>query len=322
MLKKASFQGRKKLNLHLINMSIMSGKVKSIKATRFSKKVNSIMDTELSIVETPLSVKEYDDEGNLIHTANWGDSGMISEKFVYEYENGVRAKQMTYADEDELAETEYYEYDDAGKLIKTVLEYLDGSQDITTHKYNDNNQKLSSITIDDEGDEGQQEFWDYDGQNLVRYRLIDDFGNTEEEHQMRYDDADKLIEKTIINNLHESHFKWTYTYNTDGKLILESRFNAKGKLVEETTYAYDTEGNVIQDKTENAKESLIKEMQYDSNGNETYTVEREDDDGVVLYEVWRYFDDNSRQASSKVIMYAQGESNNIEYEVNYTYEFY
>jgi hypothetical protein len=300
----------------------MSAKIKSVKATRYDKKVNSIMDTELSIVESPMSLTEYDEDGNVIHTMVWGAEGLVSEKFVFEYEGALRTKRMTYADEEELAETEYYEYNEDGNLIKTTLEYLDGSKDFTNHLYNEAKQMISSITVDDDGDEGQQEFWEYEGNNLIRYRMINDFGNLEEEQTYTYNDENLVVAKSIINNLNESNFSWKYQYNSDGKLIVEERFNANGKPVEEVNYTYDEKGRVIEEKTENAKETIVKKMEYDEADNELYTIVREEDDDITLYEVWRKFDAESQQLSSKVIVYANGDEISSEYSVKYERDFY
>lgn len=300
----------------------MSEKFKSIKATRYDKEIKSIMDTEISIVESPMSSQEFDNNGNILHSISWGSGNMLSEKFIYEYQDNRLIKQLTYADEHELAETEYYEYDSKGSLTKTILEYLDGSQDFINHVYNDNNQLISSITIDDEGDDGQQEFWDYDGENLIQYRLIDDFGNLEEEQKMTYNTSNQLIEKSIINNLNETNFSWKYEYNKEGKLVLESRFKSNGKPIEEISYSYDDKGLLIQEKTENAKDTIIKNMQYDISENEIYAVLHNEDDETTIYEIWRAFDDSSNQKSNKVLVYGNGEGNSSEYEVKYEYEFY
>jgi len=300
----------------------MSEKIKIVKATRYDKKVTSVIKGEINTVESPMSIKKYDEQSNLIHSTVWGENGMVSEMFDLEYQDGKLVKRMTYAEENELAETEYYEYDSDGLLIKTIIEYLDGSQDIITHSYNENHKLISSITVDDEGEDGEQEYWEYEGDNLIHYRRINDFGDLEEEQKMSYNQDNLLAEKNILNNMNETNFRWTYEYDDNNKLILETRYSAKGKPIEEIQYAYNKEGNVIQEKTENAKETLIKEFEYDENGNEVYSQLTDEENDLRLFEVWRTFDDKRNPLTSRVLIYGNGTSANAEYEVRYDYEYF
>jgi len=300
----------------------MSEKIKSIKATRYDKKVKSVLRGEITTVESPMSVKQYDENEKLIFSKEWGENGMISELFQFEYQDNKLIKQLTYSDENELAETEFYEYNSEGLLIKTIIEYLDGSQDITTHTYNENKKLISSITKDDEGDQGEQEYWEYEGDNLIHYRMINDFGDLEEEQKMTYNNHNLLIEKSILNNMNETNFRWTYEYDDDKKLILETRFSAKGNPIEEIQYEYNSNGKIIIEKTENAQQTLIKEMEYDEFDNEVYTHFMDEEKGVILYEVWRTFDKNKNPLTTRVLMYGNGESRNMEYEVKYAYEYH
>ena len=279
------------------------------------------MDKELKTVESPLSLKEYDEDQHLIHESNWGAGGMLSEKFVFEYQGDLLVKQITYSEEDEIAETESYEYAEDGKLHRTIIEYFDGSKDIITHKYNAEGNRISSHTVDEEGDEGQQEFWEYQQNNLILYRLINDFGEVEEEQKMEYAD-NKLIKKDYFNALEEIRQQTKYEYNQEGNLIKESVFNTKGKLIEEKTYRYNEFGKIVFEQIENAKETNTKQIQYDKAGNEIYSIEREEDADITKYEVWREFDSNNNQMQSKVLIYGNEDHSDLEYEVKYLYEFY
>jgi len=300
----------------------MSEKIKSIKATRYDKKVKSVLSGEITTVESPLSIKKYDKDGNLIYSKEWGENQMISEFYQLEYQNNKPIKRLIYSDENELAETEYYEYDSEGLLSKTIIEYLDGSQDITTHTYNENKKRVQSNSIDDEGDQGEQEYWEYEGENLVHYRMINDFGDLEEEQKMSYNAQNLLIEKSVLNNMNETNFRWTYEYDNDGKLILETRYSSKGNPIEEIQYEYNNKCELILEKTENAKQTLIKEINYDEQGNEIYVRFMDDEKELTLYEIWRTFDENKKQLSTRVLMYGNGESPNMEYEVKYEYELW
>lgn len=300
----------------------MSEKIKSIKATRYDRKIDSIMDKELIIEEAPMSLKEYDEDGHLIHESNWGPGGMLSEKFIYEYQNKLLVKQLTYADEDELGETESFEYDDNGNRIQSTVEYLDGSKDITTHAYNSEGRKIQSTTVDEDGEESQQEFWEFEEDQLTSYKFINDFGNIEEEQKMKYNSDGKLIEKQFFNSLEETEYRLAFEYDESGVLIMESKFSKKGKLIEEKSFSYNNTKKVVLERVENAKETLIKDFKYDENGNETYVIEREEEEEILKYEVWREFDSSRQQTTARVLIYGNGESSDLEYDIKYEYDFY
>lgn len=300
----------------------MSEKIKNIKATRYDQKIDSIMDKELKIVEAPLSLKEYDEHQHLIHESNWGPGGMLSEKFTYEFDGDLLVKRCTYSEENEIAETEIYKYNEDGVLTQTILEYFDGSKDITTHTYDSEGNKIKSLSIDEDGDETQQEFWEYHQGHLTYYKLINDFGEVEEEQKMVYNDKGLIISKDYFNAMEETNYRTTYEYDEAGKLIVEYTYNEKGKLKEEKSYKYDESGKVILEQKENAQETTVKKMEYDKAGNEIYQIEREEDDDMTIYEVWREFDSANHQTQSRVLIYGNVEQSDVEYVVKYTYEFY
>lgn len=299
----------------------MSEKIKSIRATRFDRKVDSIMDKELTITESPLSIKEYNQEGNLVHNSNYGPGGTLSEKFVYKFEEDKLIEQITFADEDEVGETEKLEYEN-GIHIKTLIEFLDGSQDIITHSYDSDGNKISSTTIDDDGDEGNQEYWEYNNNKLVSYKLINEYGETEEEQQLQYDSEGNLIKKRFYNSLEEKDYYWTFEYQDKGILRMGSKYNNRDKLMEEKSYQYNDRGDVLVEKTENSKESILKEYKYDKEGNEVYALEKEIDKDEIAYEVWRSYDSSNRQTHTKVFVSGNEDSSDLEYEIKIDYEFY
>ena len=302
---------------------IMSKKIKRILSTRYDVVLKSALSTDLEVEEYPLSIKEYDEEGHLVFEENRGRGGAFSDKFQYEYAGEKPVKQLIYFDEEELGQTEFYEYDEQGLLKTTIIEYhLDGSRDTITHSYDEKGRKISSLTTDEDGEAGQQEYWEYEGEHLVSYKSINDFGDVEEEERFKYDEAGRIVEQYYFSDVDESEYTLRFTYNEQGKVVLEEKFNAKNKLIEEKTFEYDEKGNLVNEQTANAKESLIRSRKYDEQGNEIYTTEKEEDEEGPRFEVWREFDEEGRVLKSKVIIYGDEDSPGLEYEVKTVYEFW
>jgi YD repeat-containing protein len=305
----------------------MSKKIKSIKATRYDMVYSETADDHFEMVENPLSLKEYDRAGNLILEANWGPGGVFSDKYEYHYEDGAKVKHFVYADAEEIGQTETYEYDAGGHLVKSITEYSDGSLDITTHKYDAAGHRVESISVDEDGEAGQQEFWEYEGDKLAYYKRINDFGDLEEEERRKYDADGRLAERYFKNVPEESEYKVLYSYDSEGRLILEQKFNKRNKPVEDTSYEYDEQGNMIRETVENALETIVRKRKYDEAGNEIETVELEEvdedeEDDIVRYEVVREYDSEGRIIFSKVLINSTGDRPGAVYEVKTEYEFW
>jgi len=299
----------------------MSDKIKSLRSFRFTRKINSIMDKEVSIVKSPLSHEEYDEDGTLLLEESWTESGALSEKYVYENTGKNRSKQVIYLDDNEIGQTEYYTYNEEGKLLKTIVEYMDGSQDTINYSYDDNGNLLSIISIDEDGEQGQAEHWEYENNNAILYKKINDFGNLELEGSWKYNDKGQEIENTQFDAIEEIHSRKTFEYNEDGNVIIESTYNNKGNLVSEQSYKYDDKGRMILEQNESAKDTFVTLNKFDANGNQIESAMKNLDTDEIIYEVFREFNEKNLVQLSRVIEYS-GDNISGGYEVEYEYEFY
>ena len=279
------------------------------------------MDQEVSVVKTPLSHEEFDEDGITLLEESWTESGALSEKYVYENTGKKRSKQVIYLDEDEIGQTEYYTYNDKGFLTKTIVEYMDGSKDTINYSYDDNDNLLSIISIDEDGEQGQAEYWEYENNKHISYKKINDFGNLEFEETWKYDDKGKVIEDSQFDAIEEVRSRKTFEYNEDGNLVLELTFNHKGNLVSEESYKYDKQGRLILEQNESAKDTLITLHKFDENGNQIESAMKNLDTDEIIYEVLREFNNKNLVQLSRVIEYS-GDDIVGGYEVEYEYEFY
>jgi YD repeat-containing protein len=315
------------LALNTLNLRTMNTKIKSIRATRYDMVYSDTAEDHFEMVENPLSLKEYDQAGNLILEANWGPGGVFSDKYEYQYEEGARVKHFVYADEEEIGQTESYEYDAEGRLVKSITEYSDGSLDSTTHTYDASGHRIESVTVDEDGEIGQQEFWTYEGDLLTSYKLINDFGEVEEEELRKYDAEGRLTERHYKNISEETEYKVLYSYDNEGRLLLEQKLNMRDKPLEDINYEYDGQGNLIKETVENAYETIVRKRKYDEKGNEIETIELEEtdedeEDDIIRYEVAREYDPEGRIIFSKVLIHSTAERRGAVYEVKTEYTFW
>lgn len=299
----------------------MSDKIKTIRSYKFSRKISSIMDKEVSVVKSPLSHEEYDDEGILLMEESWTESGALSEKYIYENSNGHRSKQVVYLDDDEIGQTEYYTYNDQGILTETIIEYLDSSQDTITASYDSDMNLISIISIDDDGDQGQAEYWKYENKKAISHKKINDFGNLELEIAWTYNEQGQLIKISSLNAVENIRSTIAYDYDSNENVVLESTYNNKGNLISEQSYKYDKHQRILMEQHETAKETIVTLNKYDTNGNQIESAMKNLDTDEIIYEVFREYNDNNLIQLSRVIEYS-GDDIVGGYEVEYEYEFY
>ena len=239
-------------------------RIRTATATRLQITLKSIHDEELQEVELPTSYKEYDEEGHLIKEVSWDDSGSLSEKYDYVYANGRKVEEISYLDEEDIAEHHRFEYD-GDKIAKAHISYMDGTEEVCNYTY-ENDLLVKKESIDEDGDEGEKEFFLYEEGQLIRYEKHGDFG--EEEVTTQKWDNKKLIERDQRLLLEEDRVLINNEYNNNGLLAKSIEHREVGKSIIENEYHYDEKDQIIMVKqSEGALVQFIK-YRYDDNGNE------------------------------------------------------
>jgi antitoxin component YwqK of YwqJK toxin-antitoxin module len=177
--------------------------------------------------------------------------------------------------------------DDAGKLIREITHYLDGSADTQEYFYNDDGLLSGFRVIDDEGEPESSERYFYEGNKVVKVE--------------RWDDDNELVfsqEDTYETGRSQAVRSWSaeddepYTiiidYNAAGLREQERRYNSRDQLIERNVYEEDDKGRIVRVIEENKQRKNTTEFEFDDQGNIIHQVET-DMNGELNHEVFRQY---------------------------------
>ncbi len=293
-------------------------KIKTAKATRFDYTVRSIRDEEIEIVENPAYYREYDEEGNLTMEVIYGPGGYLSEKYGFVYKDGKTVEQLTYLDEETVAEHQFIEYH-GDKISKIVTKYEEGFQDETLFTYDEKGRLLSKITYDD-GEEGEKQINDYQGDMLVE-KYFDEYGNLEKQVFVRTDSEGRITDSKTEFSEDDSYEEVRYEYDEEGKVLSEKHSGTYDKAVKDIFYRYDEKGNLTETETRSTEGTVVVEITYDKAGNEVGQIEK-NEDGELNHKVKRKFDSAGNVTEIEVEIFNHGLEIDQHYLIKYEYEFY
>lgn len=262
----------------------------------------TVYDSEDTSV-TPRTMTEmtYDEEGRLLT------------KYVTDY---------VMAQEPFVKETEEYEYDANGNILKSLsINEVYGSSRYETYRYDEKGNKTVYM-----GDDSTVVFYEYDGNGLLvaerahiadpaamgdRTWAMDNPGDVRKEVLYTYNDAGQLIEKREPSDHFEDNW-FEYSYDDVGNLIEERNFYS-GQNRSMKVYDYDENGN------------CLREEEVSLSGNSSYDVCIEfeyNEENVCVYRKWSMGGElraettyNENGDTLTYISYDDGEiSNELHYE--------
>ena len=279
--------------------------------------------TEEVWVNTKITVYDSEDTSATPRTMTemtYDEEGRLLTKYVTDY---------VMAQEPFVKETEEYEYDANGNILKSLsINEVYGSSRYETYRYDENGNKTVYM-----GDDSTVVFYEYDGNGLLvaerahmadpaamgdRTWAMDNPGDVRMEILYTYNDAGQLIEKREPSDYFEDNW-FEYFYDDAGNLIEERNFYF-GQNSSMKVYDYDENGNCLREEyvslTGDTSYDVCYECEYNEEnvcisrkvfmggelGSETTYNDNGDtltfisyDDGVVSNELHYEYDEEGRE---------------------------
>ncbi|MCD7785520.1 MAG: tetratricopeptide repeat protein [Oscillospiraceae bacterium] len=203
----------------------------------------------------------YDEDGNLVNSYEYSQSGMIQ----------VNTGKIYYADGTTSTSLHTREYDSNGNLVRENDEYDSFIQEYI-HEYDSNGNRVKTVEVD---------YYPEDYKNT--------FTTTYE-----YNSNGDMISRTqtsVYNSgstyasTSTSTYRYEYEYDTDGNLLVRIERNADGSYYNKTEYEYDSHGNISKRTYTWGTDSstttywVTYDCDYDSDGNVVKTVSNYSADG-------------------------------------------
>ena len=266
------------------------------------------------------SETEYDEDGRIIREAQFTGDGMMAEQYLMHYDYQGKPASMTILGEDgEALEVRRNEYDAKGRLVRTSVEYMDGSLGLTEYIFDDWEMLTARITYDEDRNiESRESYLHHEGNLILTERF-----NEEDVISFRQEEiyTDGKHSETRIWTAEEGEpYTRVIKLNEAGRKIAEMKYDSRDKLVERITIEEDQDGKLLKVSEENPYRKTITEYHYDKDGNLTGQVELAED-GSVHHQVVRTY--NADMEPDRIrITFSRPDARLHNYSLEYDYEYY
>lgn len=268
------------------------------------------------------SQTDFDPEGRVLLQCTYSASGLIVEKVVFRYDDKGRPVHETYYSDDmDPSEEKSFEYDGTGKVSFEKKHYLDGSFDTVRYHYNEDGQLLSKVTVNDEGEEEQQETLTYLEGRLATREIRDAAGDVIFLEELEYDDKGNVVSHLRKDDSTGEYFRLKVYYNPDGRKEKEELYDEEGELTDTTHFETDQEGRVVRTVEEDGESRKIRQFRFDAAGN-NLGYEETDGSGDRKVVVEHTYDADNNPLSSLVFVNGGYRVQSQHYELKYEHQWF
>jgi antitoxin component YwqK of YwqJK toxin-antitoxin module len=277
---------------------------------------------EIETLPYLFSETEYDPKEEIIAQTNFSSEGLLVEKIAFDYDDQSRIlTQYYYTEPDEPSEVIHYERNEKGVLVKDVKQYLDGTFDTTTYKYDEQERLVEKTTVDDEGVTDLLEQFSWKDKQLVKRQTLDPEGNIISLEEFAFDDHGNQVVHQQMNEETGENQKTVSQFDASGRKISDEISDDEGDLLEKTTYQYDETGKLLSAEYESPDKLSTTRYTYDERGN-LLALGETDEDGNQLLLVEHSYDEQNNRLESMVFSGGGNYSTNQHYKLKYEYEWF
>ena len=297
-------------------------KIKSIILYKHDYVLKDINSEEFELKGGMYNKTAYDEEGRTLSELKFDAKGGIEQHYEYTYnEQGVKTAEKSFDENGDMIDDMEFSVDVNGKVLFGYKNYLDGSKDTITYRY-DEAGKL--IEKEERNDDDEVEFLDrlvYEGDNEVLHESLDEEKELVYRKETTYNEKGDVLEEKTWSQEADDSIKMVNHYDDKGELVGVESFNGAGELMFKVDYDRDDEGHVSLVHEQSPGRNITTEFEYDEKGNAIVQVEI-NADGEINSRTERSFDEDGNVTESEAILDHHGMGLNQHYVLKYEYEFY
>ncbi len=284
---------------------------------------------------------------NIIPAANHESEEVLLTTTEYHASHGKPLKEIQYSPEGEPEHVVEYEYDDHGFLVREEMReadstlmskktfeadqkgrrfkeyghYADGTYDAITFHYDDSDQLVRKVAVDEEGQTEFTELFEYQEGRLVREAVLDEDDFLASETLMHYDEEGHLEESVVRDLVEGTEVRKEFVHDDNGRGKGFVAYNENDEPVERVVLRYNDKGHLVEVVDENKRQKNTTSMEYDDQG---LVVKQEEYDlnGHLVNRVERTYDDEGRILESKVLVDRPGQGDAMGYTMRHQYTFF
>ena len=283
--------------------------------------LKSAAESQLDEREYLFSKTVYGDKDKVMSEIHYDAEGNITQEYVFGYDNnGFLREELMKEDDGFVAEHKTWEPDEKARIAKELRHYMDGSFDTVTYSYNDQGLVSKKVTVDPDGDTESVEEFDYSGGNLTRYTLKNEEGEILSERKVMYDEKGNPVEVHEYDGSEGLSNRKVIEYYPSGNRKETLLYNDAGKLVEKTVMKENEKGQLVQTIEETHSKKNTVNFTFDNEGN-IICQEEFDRNGELVSRVNRTYDENQMLLTSDVFIHGAGRGPSRNYTLRQEYVF-
>lgn len=281
----------------------MDKKIKSLSVYRKNLVLKSSADEEPAEEEFLVSESQYEPAfGKLLKETQFGEDGQVEQVMAYTYdEKGFLTGEELLDADGSVLEKRSFEPDDQGRIATEFIHYADGSADSIAYAWDEKGRVIKKERYDDAGELESAEYFEYEGDLLIRERSEDAQGELLSQTQNTWDENGLLTEVVSENHEEDLWYRKVYRYDESGHRQATTTYNQEGDPVERILFENDEQGRPLEIVDENRRQKNTLRMEYNERGDIIFQDEH-DVNGELISSIERSYDQTGRLLESHIVV--------------------
>ena len=183
-------------------------------------------------------------------------------------------------------------FDSQGNLLEEVtFDDFGNETGRQTYTYDENGKLMGEETMNEFGDVEEKLSYERDADGNILKKFIHYMDGAVDTVHYRYDDAGKLIRKTLVDD--EGVTESEEIFEFDGENLVKEEKYEEGELVRKNVFTYDQYGNVTVAGVLNEDEESRLENEYDESGRRIRYFKYDENDKLIEKHAFTYDEDGN-----------------------------
>jgi len=296
-------------------------KIKSISLYKFDYVLKDINSEEFELKGGIYNKTTYDTEGRTLSEIKYDDTGVVEQHYGYAYnEQGMKIADRSWGENGDLINDMEYDIDADGRTQFAYKNYLDGSKDTITYRYDDGGKLIAREVRSDDDELEMIESYVYEGDNEVLYESRNEENELVYRKETAYNEKGNVVEEKTWMAETDATTRVVNQYDDAGELQSVTSFTGDDDIIFKVNYERSGE-LIIGVKEESSERTVLTKIEYDEKGNPVVQEER-NEEGELNSRIERKFDNEGNVIESEAIIDTHGAGRNQHYVLKYEYEFH
>lgn len=297
-------------------------KIKSLSLHKYDYVLKDMSTEEFELKGGIYTKTTYDPEGRVLSEIKYNADGSVEQHYGYVYnEQGVKIADRSWDENGDLIDDMEYDVDADGKTQFAYKNYLDGSKDTVTYRYDDAGNLIEKeVRSEDDEVEFLEKFL-YEGDREILHESWDEENEIVFRKETRWNEEGNVLEDKIWMAETQETARTVNEYDENAELSSVASYDENGGVIFKVAYKRDDQGQIVEVREESPEKIAITIFEYDEHGN-AVVQEESNEHGEINSRIERKFDKEGNVTESEAILDRHGMGTNQRYILKYEYEYF